>query len=65
MVYRFSLKDKERQHEDDWVKDIRHVRNMFYQSYYQGDRDWKDKLTDLKQYGDWSLETGITPHINL
>ena len=64
----FHLKDKrERQlHEDDWVKDIRHVRNMFFQSYYQGDRDWKDKLDRPKAI--WGLEfgkQGITPHINL
>ena len=64
----FHLKDKrERQlHEDDWLKDIRHVRNMFYQSYHQGDRDWKDKLDRPKAI--WGLEfgkQGITPHINL
>tara|TARA_A100001234_G_C12612958_1_gene380334 strand:- start:839 stop:1456 length:618 start_codon:yes stop_codon:yes gene_type:complete len=63
----FHLKDKkERQHEDEWVKDIRHVRNMFFQSYYQGDRDWKDKLDRPKAI--WGLEfgkQGITPHINL
>ena len=63
----FLLKEKdERLHEDDWVKDITHIRNMFYQEYYQGDRDWKNKIDRPKTI--WGLEfgkTGTNPHINL
>ena len=64
----FHLRDQSGRplHEDDWLKDIRHVRNMFFQSYYEGDREWYERSDRPKAI--WGLEfgnQGITPHINL
>ena len=60
------LNDFDQNQEDYWVKDITHIRNMFYQENYQGDRDWKNKIDRPKTI--WGLEfgkTGTNPHINL
>ena len=61
------LKEKERRVDIyDWEEDVRHVRNMFYQTYYDGERDWKDRPHRPKAI--WGIEfgkQGVRPHINL
>ena len=61
------LKEKERRVDIyDWEEDVRHVRNMFYQTYYDGDRDWKERRHRPKAI--WGIEfgkEGVRPHINL